>query len=295
MPVKTSIREFAKDWLLPPMVLYFFSNWVFARRHFSTLREIEKKSRRLFVLATGPSFNEDLKRYKANIQTEDSVAMNMFATSPLFTELCPRLYLLADPLWFKSAVFMEQSTFRDNYVKLREALINRVTWDMNLIVPDSARNSDFVNSLKANHKIKLYFYNSRAGVSGRLGLWLLKKGWISPPAQTVANVAGGLGVILGYEEVWMLGIDTSMHTMMRVDQKTNEMYLENQHFYGTRKEKGYKGADKGQAYTVAFFLGCAAKMFEGYERIRQLADYCGVKIINASSFSWVDSLERPQL
>lgn len=293
MSVKTSIRDFAKDWLLPPMVLYFFSNWVFGKRHFSTLCELERKSRRLFVLATGPSFNEDLKRHKEAIQTEDSVAMNMFATSPLFSELQPRLYLLVDPLWFKPAAFMEKSTFKDNYINLRNALLTRVTWEMNLIVPDSARKSDFVKSVSANANIKIFYYNCRVGMKGRLGLWLMKKGWTTPPAQTVANVAAGLGVVTGYEEVWMLGIDTSMHTMMRVDQKTNEMYLENQHFYGTKKEKGYRGADKSQAYTVAFFLGCAVKMFEGYERVRELADYCGVKVINASSFSWVDSLERP--
>lgn len=295
MSFKTKMKKFVKDWLLPPMALYFFTNWVLRIRHFSTLRKLDKKSRRLFVLATGPSFNEDLKRYKESIQTEDAVAMNMFATSPLFAELHPRLYLLVDPLWFKPAEFMEKSTFKDNYINLRNALISGVSWEMSLIVPDSAYDSDLIKSLKSNTNIKIFYYNCRVSMKGSLGLWFMKKGWTSPPAQTVANVAAGLGVVAGYEEVWMLGIDTSMHTMMRVDQKTNEMYLENQHFYGTKKEKGYRGADKSQAYTVAFFLGCAVKMFEGYERIRELADYCGVKVINASSFSWVDSLERPNI
>ena len=77
MLFKTKIKEFVKDWLLSPMVLYFINNWVLGIRHFSTLQKLDKKSRRLFVLATGPSFNEDLKRYKESIQTEDAVAMNM--------------------------------------------------------------------------------------------------------------------------------------------------------------------------------------------------------------------------
>ena len=289
------MRIFIEEWLLPPMVKYVAYNWMipfFCKRHFSTLCSFVRKSDRLFVLATGPSFNNDLKCYKDEICSNDSVAMNMFATTPLFEELKPRVYLLADPLWFKPESVMSSSTFKHNYENLRMVLLNNVKWEMNLIVPDYARGSDFIRRIKANNNIRMFYYNARTSTKGRLGLWLMKKGWVAPPGQTVANVAAGIGIITGYKEVWMLGIDTSMHTMMRVDQKTNEMYLENEHFYGTRKEKGYINADKKQVYSVAYFLGCAVKMFEGYERIRELADYCGVRVIKASSFSWVDSLER---
>ena len=297
MLYKKEIRKMIEEWILPPQILYFIRSWIipFLRtRNFSTLRMFEKKTNRLFVLATGPSLNDDLKRYRNDIISNDSLVMNMFATSPLFKELKPRIYLLADPLWFKSSEVIGKSTFKHNYETLLNALLENVNWKLDLIVPDYAINSDLVKSLKENVNIKVLFYNSRSTAKGKLGLWLMKKGWVAPPAQTVANVAAGLGVFLKYTEVWMLGIDTSMHTMMRVDQITNEMWLENTHFYGKKREKGYRDADKSKAYTVSYFLGCAVKMFEGYERIREFADYCKVRVVNASSFSWVDSLERPK-
>lgn len=293
MALKMIVKSVIKDWLVPPMILYVLRDWLWSlltHSHFSTLGKFKRQSDRLFVLATGPSFNEDLKRYRESIKADDSMALNMFATSPLFGELKPRVYLLVDPIWFKPARLMGE--FRPKYESLRETLLQKVSWEMSLIVPDDAGGSEMVRELRANGKIKVFHYNGRRGLDGRLGLWLLKKGLVAPPGQTVANTAAGLGVLLGYREVWMLGIDTSMHTMMRVDQETNEMYLENSHFYGTKKEKGYKGGNAKRPYSVAYFLSAVSKMFIGYERVRELADYCGVRVINASSFSWVDSLER---
>ena len=294
MSFKTTVRVFIKEWVLPPMILYFLNHWIFSvalRHHFSTVRLFKKRSRKLFVLANGPSLNNDYEKYKNEIFRNDTVVMNMFALSQLFEQIKPEAYVLSDPVYFKSIVSLS-TNYIENIRRLRKAFIDKVNWHMTLFVPDSANGCEFLNVIGCNAYISVRYYNSRPGIDGHFGLWLLKNEKTSPPAQTVATVAAGIGIILGYEEIYMLGIDTSMHTMMRVNQRTNEVYFENAHFYGTRNEKAYKEGDENQAYSVAFFLECVAKMFDGYDRIRKFADYCGVRVINASSFSWVDSLER---
>jgi len=35
------------------------------------------------------------------------------------------------------------------------------------------------------------------------------------------------------------------------------------------------------------------RAFKWYAKLREFADWAGVKIVNASSFSWIDSFERP--
>lgn len=294
MSLKACIKNFAKSWILPPMVLYFLRDWLFpfvTGRHFSTLKKFEKKSRRLFVLATGPSLNKDYEKYRSDIIQDDTLVMNMFAVSDLFESISPRAYLLADPVYFRQLDCLSDA-YKEKMVALRNAMLKKVAWPMTLVVPDFAKGSELLLFLSDNANITYVYYNSRPECGGNIGLWLFKREKVSPPAQTVATVAAGIGIALRYEEVWMLGIDSSMHTMMRVDQVTNEMFLENSHFYGTKREKCYRGGEVGQPYTVSYFLGCVARMFEGYERIRRMADYTGVRVVNASSFSWVDSLER---
>ena len=290
--MREMIKQFLYAWVLPPGVLYILKWWIWngiKRRHFATLNTYCKSSRKLFILATGPSLSVDRVKYKLEIQHNDTLVMNQFAESDVFVEIKPKIYLLVDSLYF-SDLSRLQPVVRGKMVRLREALINKVDWSMSLIVPDVAKGSDLLRVLKGNPSIKVLYYNSRLPFTyNRFGLFLLLNGLVAPPAQTVACVAACLGVLLKYGEIWMLGIDTSMHTMMRVDQKTNEMYIENSHFYGKQREPIFNA---GKPAKASYWLDCASKMLAGYEIVRKFADYSGVRVINASSFSWVDSLER---
>ena len=292
--MRETIKRILYTWILPPGVLYVLKWWIWNGvrcRHFSTLNTYCPSSRKLFVLATGPSLTIDQEKYKSDIADNDVLVMNQFVESDVFERIRPEIYLLVDMLYFRDLDLL-QPIVREKMERLREALLRKVRWPMVLIVPDVAKESDLLNVIKGNSCIKVVYYNSRPPLAyNRIGLFLLSKGYVSPPAQTVACVAACLGVLLKYDEIWMLGIDTSMHTMMRVDQKTNEMYIENSHFYGKKREPIFNAGNPAKA---SYWLGCASRMLAGYEVVRKLADYSGVHVINATSFSWVDSLERAE-
>lgn len=294
------IKNFIRCWLLPPGVVYVLAIWIAGAirgRHFSTVKRFKRGRDKLFVLANGPSFAVDYPKYKDDVAKSDAAAMNFFAVAPLFKEIRPNLYFLADPLFFASFSDLENDRRGDQRRRMEDlctALVEGVTWKMAMVVPDFARDSDFIGRISQNRNIDVLFYNSRHGMdwTTHLEMWLTKRQMISPPPQTVANLAVGLGVVMGYREVWLLGADTSMHTMMRVDQSTNELYLENSHFYGSKRERVVKSGVVDNPATVSSWLSSISRMFFGYERIRAFADYCGVRVVNASSFSWIDSLER---
>lgn len=294
------LKSFLRCWVLPPGFVYLLAIWVAGMirgRHFSTLKQYLRHRDKLFVLATGPSLSVDYPRYGDEIEKCDVAVMNFFADSPLFLEVKPQLYFLADPLFFTSFAALEKDGRGNQRIHVESFcnnLVKSVDWEMTLVVPDVARRSEFVAHIGLNNNIHVLYYNSRLGMdwTTKIEMWMVKRQWISPPAWTVANLSVGLGVVMGYREVWLLGADTSMHTMMRVDQVTNELYLENSHFYGDNKEKVRKSGIYDNPSTVASWLSAISKMFAGYERIRSLADYCGVKVVNASSYSWIDSLDR---
>ena len=227
----------------------------------------------------------------------DTMVLNFFAHSPLFAEIKPTSYLLVDPAFYADLDVLEKEgkgDLRQRIEGLMEILVGTVSWPMTLVMPDLAKGAELPHRVEVNKNITICYYNSRLGMrwTTRCEMWLMKHQLIAPPAQTVANMAVGLGVVLGYPEVWLLGADTSMHVMMRVDQKTNEFYLENEHFYGDNRESTRKSRALRNPTTVASWLSAISEMFYGYERIRAFADYCGVRVVNASSFSWIDSLER---
>lgn len=295
-----ALKNFARCWLLPPGIVYFLAIWVagaIRRRHFSTLKRFQRRCDKLFVLATGPSFKEDYPKYKDEMAKSDTMALNFFAHSPLFAEIKPTSYLLVDPAFSADLDVLEREgkgDLRQRIEKLIEILTGTVSWPMTLIMPDLAKGAELPRRVEVNKNISICYYNSRLGMrwTTHCEMWLMKHQLIAPPAQTVANVAVGLGIVLSYPEVWLLGADTSMHAMMRVDQKTNEFYLENEHFYGDNRETVKKSRTLRNPVTVASWLSAISEMFHGYERLRAFADSCGVRVVNASAFSWIDSLER---
>lgn len=286
-----------RDWILPVGVfdlLYYWCWAWFCRRYFSTLARYQKKSSRLFVLANGPSLKVDVCKFMSEILKNDSLAVNQFCQSEYFEVVKPRVYVLSDPKYFVAVRDVEDA-WQPRVLGVRKDLVQKVTWEMFLVVPDVARNSELVKLVKSNNKIKVLFYCSRPSSVSQTNFLLLCKNLIKPPASTVVNVATYLGVFWKYQETILLGADTSGHTMMIVDQVSNEMFLDEKHFYGRVKRPFYMDNKGTIRATAADWLSFSASALRGYEVIARMARYNKVSLVNASSFSWIDSISRMKI
>ena len=290
------VRKFLMEWVLPPRgirAVCFVMSRVLPCR--STLALHRKRSKRLFVLVNGPSLSRDLERYGEDIATSDRLTVNFMGTTELYEKIRPTMYLLADPAYF-SALDELNEGLRAKVTALKEALREKTSWDMELIVPDCARNSDFVQSVLANKRISVVCYSTcvpRPMDSEDMYGWL--RNWYAPPTLNVLGTATYLGICWRYETVVLAGADMSFHAVMRVEQDTNRLYREDEHYYG--KEKLYMYCDRNEKTPrhLADALLDTSQVFGWFERLRMLADYAGVRVVNASSFSWIDAFERPQM
>ena len=64
------MKSFIKNWVLPPGMRYILSSWVYSLirgRNFSTVKDLCRKSDRLYVLATGPSLTRDIEKYNNGV------------------------------------------------------------------------------------------------------------------------------------------------------------------------------------------------------------------------------------
>ena len=246
------------------------------------------------MLANGPSLKKDLACYRGPMELADRLAVNFALVSPEVVDLRPTIYLLSDPAFFMPVSDVAPA-LRDKMVRLRDMLLTRVTWPMTLVVPDTALNSDLIKALSVRPNISVVTYWRGIPVPEDIVDF---DGWMrnryAPPSQNVINTALYLGVVWRYREVILLGADTSFHAMLRLDQQTNRPYIENEHFYGSERQYLYRD----EAHTIPQKLSeqftCIATAFRWYDKLREFADWAGVEIVNASSFSWIDAFERPK-
>ena len=127
------------------------------------------------------------------------------------------------------------------------------------------------------------------------------KNYTCPTFQNVMNVAIYLSLFWGYPETYLIGVDMSSLEDIRVDQETNELFSIDRHFYNNKdiysdkklfdEKRGRIRSDwKLHEYIYAF-----GRMFECFYELKKYADYKGLKVYNASEYSWINVFERKKL
>jgi len=288
------LRKFLMEWVLPPrgirVVCYLMSKCV---RGTTTISRYRRRADRLFVLANGPSLKKDLERYGEEMLKFDRIVVNFMGNTDVYFQVKPTLYVLADPVFFVPRTSLPEA-MRAQVDALQKTFVERTDWPMTLVVPGGAASSELVVALKANPKLSVLVFFGGVPVPEDIVDFA---GWsrnrYAPPTQNIVNVALYLGIVWRYPEIVLLGADTSFHAMVRVEQETNRLYTMDEHFYGTTKRYMYQDPECKVPQTMCGFFPHVLRAFKWYAKLREFADWAGVKIVNASSFSWIDSFERP--
>jgi hypothetical protein len=259
----------------------------------STIGEYKKKATRLYVLGNGPSLTKDLERYGEEMMAGERLVVNFMGLASEYKAIKPNLYVLADPIFFLDPDCLPEVS-KEKVAKLQKVLQNETDWPMILVTLGDQSETVFVKTLASNRNITLLYAFTGVPVPSDIQDF---SGWLrnrySPPSQNIINYSLYLGIVWRYSDIYLLGADTSFHTMVHVEQDTNRLYMEDVHFYGVEKRYMYKDPEQLQRNTMSFFFWNVHQAFLWYEKIREFADWAGVKIVNASSFSWIDCFERP--
>lgn len=264
----------------------------------SPLPQIEHHSDKMIIIGNGPSLNKSVNKYKEKILLCDRIAVNFFASSDLFEKLRPNIYLFADPAFFDIP-----DNQKNSVEKLFNSLIFKTEWPLHIIIPLSAKNAHAVTKLQQNKSITIdYYYDgwNDVGKLNKFEAW--DKNLIGPPAQNVLNVAIYLSLFWNYKETFLIGADSSFLEDLRVDQETNEIYTIDTHFYSNRDvhtdKKFYDLKNRGRSrsdWKMHELIYAHGRMFEYYYELKKYADYKGLKVYNASEYSWINVFERKKL
>ncbi|HUX83941.1 MAG TPA: hypothetical protein VMV20_01825 [Chitinophagaceae bacterium] len=252
--------------------------------------------RRVFILGNGPSLMEDYLRFRDALRAGDSIGVNRFAVSELFTELKPKLYVLCDPVFCSREEEVESPTLLEMRRQLFATIRSRLDWDMTLLVPGYGYREI---ALQLSHsRLRILPFNS-AKLDHRLPGWikypLLRKNYACFSLNNVMVASIYLSINLGYRQIILLGADHSWSEQMRVDDQ-NRVIMEDPHFYdGSQKTpqvllSGTQG-HHGQYGAAAFFQDLV-NTFTIYQELERYAKKMGAQVWNASARSYIDAFDR---
>lgn len=265
--------------------------------HQSLLPQLDVKTDKMILIGNGPSLSKSIELYKDEILKYDRLVVNFFALSDQYEILRPNFYLFVDPAFFEIP-----ENQKDSITRLIDAIVTKTTWKMRLCAPEGVEETQLMNALKANTNIEvIYFYGGaqRTGELTKYEIW--DKNLLCPPNRNSLNTGLYLSLFWGYKETYLIGVDMSSLEDIRIDQETNELFSIDTHFYNNKQvysDKKLFDTRRGRIrsdWTLHEYIYAFGLMFENFYELSKYAEYKGLKVYNASEYSWINCFERKKL
>ncbi len=250
-------------------------------------------SRRLAVLGNGPSLRDELPRLIARREWErtDMMAVNFFALGDELTVVRPQYYVLSDPQFFRRAGHSERVE------NLYRALGERVNWPMTLYVQYyNPEQFDYRAAVGDNPHIRIVPFHTLVFRGLRsVEFWCYRHGLGSGNFGTVVQNGEFIGLLLGYRQIDLYGVDHTLLDGLTVDDR-NRLCRTQSHYYDSAPAAPepifVNATDPPRPYTMHTYLAETAELFRGHEVLRDYARSIGARIINRTRGSMIDAYER---
>lgn len=250
-------------------------------------------SRRVAILGNGPSLGEQLPRLIERREWEqtDVMAVNFFALGEEFEVVRPKFYVISDPMFFRAAG-------RSQRVEaLYKALAERVDWPMTLYVQYyNPERFDYAEAIGHNPNIRIVRFHTTVFHGFRsVEFWCYRHGLGSGNFGTVVQNCEFIAMLLGYRTIDLYGVDHTLLEGLTVDDE-NRLCRIKSHYYDSAPPAPepiyYNATNPPRPYTMHSYLAETAELFRGHEVLRDYAAEMGVRIINRTEGSMIDSYER---
>lgn len=239
----------------------------------------------IIILANGPSLADTIRNNAARLRQSTCMAVNFAANAPVYFELKPRYYVMADPHFFTN-------TGDENVARLYDNLRN-TDWPMTLLVPRQYAPAARPHLQGSRIGIMTFNFTGLEGpawferlcYSRRMGM---------PRPRNVLIPAIMCAMWLGYDDIKIAGADHSWLQSIWVDDHNHVVSVQ-PHFYKEDKKEEQRIRNDYQSYRLHDILLSFHIAFKSYFGVRRYADAAGVKITNITPGSYIDAFERGSL
>ncbi len=239
----------------------------------------------LLILANGPSLNKTVSEANDFVKSKTLLAVNFCVTSPMFDELRPELYLIADPLFWIVPEKREQ---------LFRTLAKKTSWDMYLFIPARAlKCKEWIPMITGNPHIRTCIYNTTPVEGFRWFCnYVYAKGWGVPRPHNVLIPSIAIGLRLPFRTIYLAGADHSWLPEISVTDE-NVVLMHQKHFYDTNRSQAstvtQENLRSARLYTILYHMYVA---FKSYFVLEDYARSLDKKVINITPGSYIDAFKR---
>lgn len=245
------------------------------------------------ILGNGPSLKISLEKDLEFIKRHEIFCVNNFAQSEYFEILKPQNYVLLDGYYF----IFNDSTHNRADIRATFEKFKEISWQMQLFVPYTGRNSYFVKNLtRENKNIRVCYFNY---VITKGFTWfthlIFRKNMGMLQCENVLASCIYLAVNRRFDKIFLFGADHSWHEQFVIED--NKILVSDVHFYDKSPVKPMLVHDriKDKKVTIADYFLSFHKAFKSYQVIKEYAASQGSEILNASAKSYIDSFERVEI
>lgn len=247
------------------------------------------KKESLIIMGNGPSLRETIADHMDILKASDTLAVNFAANADTYVELRPKIYVLADPHFFRTDNDGKSSD--PNVVRLWDN-ISSTDWHMTLYVPCKAKLPDAVGH-NGNITVKRYNLTPGEGLRGPVH-WLYRHGLAMPRPRNVLIASIMIALREGYRDIRIVGADHTWSRDLWVDDK-NRVISVQKHFYKDNDKEFERVSQEYAGYHLHDILNSLTIAFRSYHHIAEYADRIGAKITNCTPGSFIDAFPRSQL
>lgn len=242
----------------------------------------------LLILANGPSLKTTVAEHPDFVRSKTLLAVNFCVTSPMYEELKPEIYLIADPLFWIVDEKREQ---------LFGTLAAKTTWDMNLFIPARAlKDKKWRPMIAGNPHIRLYIYNTTP-IEGFQGFCnrVFNAGLGVPRPHNVLIPSIAMGLRLPFKRIYLAGADHSWLPEITVTDD-NVVLMHQKHFYDQNQSKAdtvtQQNLHSARLYTILYHMYVA---FKSYFVLEDYAQSKGKQVINITPGSYIDAFRKEKI
>ncbi len=263
----------------------FLRNGAFAS---TTPSLISPQNHTIFILANGPSLQDDIARYITELSQCHTLMMNHSVTKSIHKDICPQYHILMDSVYFVGDTYnvAAQGDYDRVAKEVQEVYhsLEQLSYPIQLLVPNIWRDKICIkNPLVTLQTFGIAKFRGFDFIS-RL---LFSKALALPSYCNVLIPSIICCIAMGYKKIYLLGCDHDWFKGYFVDLH-NKLYIDYKHFY----EEEQTQSNFAKIY-LADILNVDSDILRSYHTIQHI--FKDISICNLSSNSAIQAFPRSTL
>lgn len=239
----------------------------------------------IVILGNGPSLNTTISESAEFLALHKKLAVNFACNAPVFFDLRPEYYVLADPHFFASDA---------ENVKNLWCNLAKVDWKMTIFIPFKKKSNRIIE-LSHNKYITIERYNLTP-IEGFKGFChkIFNSGLGMPRPRNVLIPSIMLAIAAGFKKIYIAGADHSWMKTISVNDN-NEVVSIQPHFYKENEQEKKRVNTEYMHYPLHQIVYSFYVAFKSYFEIKAYADSIGTEIYNITPDSFIDAFPRKKI